>query len=94
MVRPELPQPLIGERATMSDTLAPGPRHPSRLVFVATAAIAGAVGVVTGDIRAFALAFLGSVVLLCAGYALLRRLLGWRPLSFDYLFHLIGVLHP
>ncbi len=78
----------------MSDTVAAGPHHPSRLVFVATAVIASAVGLVTGDIRAFGLAFLGAVVLLCAGYALLRRIFGWRPLSFDKLFHLIGVLHP
>lgn len=78
----------------MSDPVAPGPRHPSRLVFIATAVIASAVGLATGDIRVFALAFFGSVVVLCVSYALLRRLLGWRPLSFDYLFHLIGVLHP
>jgi uncharacterized membrane protein YjjP (DUF1212 family) len=78
----------------MSEPVESGPRHPSRLVFVATAVIASAAGLATGDIRAFVLAFLASVVLLCASYALLRRVLGWRPLSFDDLFHLIGVLHP
>lgn len=46
----------------MSDPVAPGPRHPSRLVFIATAVIASAVGLASGDIRAFALAFFGSIV--------------------------------
>lgn len=78
----------------MSDTVASGPRAPSRLVFVATAVIASAVGLVTGDIRDFMLAVVACAVLLCTGYALLRRLLGWRPLSFDDLFSLVRLLAP
>ncbi|WP_232630955.1 hypothetical protein [Methylobacterium sp. Leaf118] len=78
----------------MSDPIGPGPRHPSRLVFVATAAIAATVGLVTGDIRVFILAGLGAVVLLCAVYALLRRRFGWRPLRVDELVNLVGILHP
>jgi hypothetical protein len=78
----------------MPDAVIPGPRHPSRIVFVATAAIGTAVGLFTGSVLAFTLAILGSVVLLSAGYAILRRLLGWRPLSFDDLFHVIGLMLP
>lgn len=78
----------------MSDLVASGPRAPSRPIFITTVVVASAVGLVTGDIRAFMLAVVACVVLLCAGYAILRHLLGWRPLTFDDLFYLIRLLAP
>ncbi len=71
-----------------------GPRHPNRAIFVSVALFGSAIGIVTADLRAFALAIVLSTLLLCAGYALIRRRLGWQPLSFDYLFALIHVLSP
>jgi hypothetical protein len=78
----------------MSDFLARGPEHPSRLIFVSVAVIATAIGIVTGDIRLFFLTVIGGAVLLCTGYAVIRRRLGWKPLSFDYLFELLRLLSP
>lgn len=78
----------------MSDPIGPGPRYPSLLVFVATAAIAATVGLVTGDIRAFILAGLGAVIVLCTVYALLRRRFGWRHLRVDERVNLVGLLNP
>lgn len=78
----------------MSNILARGPDHPSRLVFVSVALAAIAVGIGTGDIRLFFLAVIGCAVLFCTGYALIRRRFGWKPLSFDYLFELIRLLSP
>ncbi len=78
----------------MADFLARGPEHPSRLIFVSVALIATTIGIVTGDIRLFFLTVIGCTVLSCAGYALIRRWLGWKPLSFDYLFELLRLLSP
>jgi len=78
----------------MSKPIEVGPRHPSRAIFIATVVIAAVVGVVTGRVGAFMLALIGCATVLCAGYALIRRLLGWRPLDFDYLTNFLGILHP
>ncbi|SDM20494.1 hypothetical protein SAMN05216360_101183 [Methylobacterium phyllostachyos] len=78
----------------MSDILARGPEHPSRLIFVSIAVIATVIGIGTGDIRLFFLTVAACTVLLCTGYAVIRRWLGWKPLSFDYLFELLRLLSP
>ena len=78
----------------MSEFLVSGPRQPSRLIFIAVSVVAATVGIVTMDHLSFVLAFFGSMILLCSAYALLRRWLGWRPLSADYLSHLFNVLVP
>jgi|GEM_PF-1257005 len=78
----------------MSDFLARGPEHPSRLIFVSVALAATVIGIGTGDIRLFFLTVIGCTILSCAGYALIRRRLGWKPLSFDYLFELLRLLSP
>lgn len=78
----------------MSDILARGPAHPSRLIFVSVAVLATVVGLGTGDIRLFFLTVVACTVLLCTGYAVIRRRLGWKPLSFDYLFELLRLLSP
>ncbi|AWB22728.1 hypothetical protein DA075_18975 [Methylobacterium currus] len=80
--------------AATSDRVGTGPQHPSRIIFVTTVVVAGAVGLVTGKFLSFVLALVGCAALLCAGYALVRRRLGWKPLDVDYLLHLIGVMHP
>jgi hypothetical protein len=78
----------------MPESVGAGPQHPGRIIVVTTAIVAAVVGLVTGQVAAFMLALIGCAVALCAGYALLRRLLGWKPLTIDDVFHLIGILHP
>lgn len=78
----------------MSDAVSRGPRNPSRLVVVASVVAAAAVGLLTGRVWAFTVALVGCAALLCAGYAVLRRRLGWKPLEADDLLRLIGVMHP
>ena len=78
----------------MSDIPARGPEHPNRLIFVSVALVATAVGIGTGNIRLFFLTVIGCTTVLCAGYGLIRRRLGWKPLSFDYLFELLRLLSP
>ncbi|KMO44244.1 hypothetical protein VQ03_04805 [Methylobacterium tarhaniae] len=78
----------------MSEFAGPGPQHPNRIIFVTTVVVAVSTWLVTGNVLYFMLALVGCAALLCAGYALIRRRLGWKPLDADYLFHLIGVLHP
>ncbi|MDP4025218.1 hypothetical protein Q8W71_21545 [Methylobacterium sp. NEAU 140] len=76
----------------MSDTMARGPRNPSRVIFVVTAVVSVATGLITGDISTFILTVIGSALLLCGTYAVIRRWLGWKPLSFDYLSEMIRLL--
>lgn len=78
----------------MSDFLRTGPQHPSRIIFVTTAIVAAVVGLVTGKALPFMLALVGCAAVLCTGYALIRRRLGWKSLDGEYLFRLIGILHP
>ena len=78
----------------MSEPVRTGPQHPGRIIVVTTAVVAAAVGLVTGQVGAFMLALVGCAVALSAGYALVRRLRGWKPLTIDDVFHLIGILHP
>jgi hypothetical protein len=78
----------------MSDVTTRGPANPSRIIFVATALIGVAVGFGTGDIGWFTLAVVGSAALLCTGYGLFRRRLGWKPLNVDYLADLMRVISP
>ena len=78
----------------MSDSTARGPRNPSRLIFVATALVGIATGFATGDVGAFILAVLICGTVLCTGYALVRRRLGWRPLNGDALFEMVRLLSP
>jgi hypothetical protein len=85
--------PVVARRA-IAAAIARGPRHPSRLIFVSVAFVGSAIGIVTGDFRLFFLAVILSTILLCSGYALIRRRLGWQPLNFDYLFELLRILSP
>ncbi|MCJ2133736.1 hypothetical protein MKK69_06565 [Methylobacterium sp. J-026] len=78
----------------MSDVTTRGPAHPSRIIFGTTALIGIAVGFGTGDIGWFTLAVVGSAILLCTVYGLLRRRLGWRPLNVEYLADLMHVISP
>ncbi len=78
----------------MSDFLRTGPQHPSRIIFLTIVIVAAAVGLVTGRVMPFVLAFVGCTAVLCTGYALVRRRLGWKPLDADYLSSLIFFLHP
>jgi len=78
----------------MSDVTTRGPRDPSKIIFVATALFGIAIGFGTGDIKWFTLAVIGCATLLCGGYALVRRWLGWKPLNGDYLFDLVRVISP
>ncbi|MBE7204606.1 MAG: hypothetical protein INR70_43360 [Parafilimonas terrae] len=78
----------------MSDVTTRGPGHPSRIIFVATSLFGVAVGFASGDLVWFTLAVIGCAAVLCVGYGLIRRRLGWKPLSADYLFDLMRVLGP
>ena len=78
----------------MSDMTTRGPANPSRIIFVTTVLISVAVGFGTGDIRWFMLTVIGSAALLCTGYGLLRRRLGWRPLNVEYLADRMRVISP
>lgn len=78
----------------MSDVVTRGPRNPSRLIFVATALVGAATGIVTGDFWLFTLAVLGTALLLCLSYTLVRRWLGWAPLKVDDLFDMVRLLSP
>ncbi|MCJ2086293.1 hypothetical protein MKK88_09825 [Methylobacterium sp. E-005] len=78
----------------MSDVTTRGPANPSRIIFVATALIGVAVGFGTADIRWFTLAVIASAALLCTGYGLIRRRLGWKPLNVEYLVDLMRVISP
>lgn len=78
----------------MSDMTTRGPRNPSRIIFVTVALFGTAVGFATASLAWFTLAVLGSAALTCAGYGLIRRRLGWKPLSGEYLFNLLHVLSP
>jgi hypothetical protein len=78
----------------MSDVTTRGPRDPSRTIFVTTALFSIAVGFVTRDIAWFMLAVVASATLMCGGYALVRRWLGWKPLDGDCLFDLVRVISP
>ncbi|MEG9529007.1 MAG: hypothetical protein MIL41_25105 [Hyphomicrobiales bacterium] len=78
----------------MSDVTTRGPRDPSKIIFVTTALFSIAVGFGTRDIAWFMLAVVASATLLCGGYALVRRWLGWKPLDGDYLFDLVRVISP
>lgn len=78
----------------MSDVTTRGPGHPSRIIFVTASLSGAAVGFGTGDLKWFTLAVIGCAAVLCTGYGLIRRRLGWKPLSADYLSDLIRVLGP
>ncbi|MCJ2060311.1 hypothetical protein MKL09_27770 [Methylobacterium sp. J-048] len=78
----------------MSDVVTHGPRNPSRLIFIATALVGAATGLITGDFGLFALAVLGCASLLSLSYALVQRHLGWRPLKFGELFDMVWLLSP
>ena len=78
----------------MSDVTTRGPRDPNKIIFVTTALFSIAVGFGTGDIAWFMLAVIASATLMCGGYALARRKLGWKPLDGDYLFDLVRVISP
>ena len=78
----------------MSDMTTRGPRNPSRIIFVTVALFGSTVGFATASLAWFTLAVLGSAALTCAGYGLIRRRLGWKPLSGEYLSNLIYVVIP
>ena len=66
--------------------------------FWASGFLVGALGIAigfgTGNIAWFMLAVIASATLLCGGYALVRRRLGWKPLNGEYLFDLVRVISP
>jgi hypothetical protein len=78
----------------MSDVTTRGPRNPSKIIFLTTALFGIAIGFGTGNIAWFMLAVIASATLLCGGYALVRRRLGWKPLNGEYLFDLVRVISP
>lgn len=78
----------------MSDVTTRGPRNPSQIIFVTVALFGTAVGFATASLVWFTLAVLGSAALTCAGYGLIRRRLGWKPLNGEYLSNLLYVLSP
>ncbi len=78
----------------MSDMTTRGPRNPSQIIFVTVALIGIAVGFATASLVWFTLAVIGSAALTCAGYGLIRRRLGWKPLNGEYLSNLLYVLSP
>ncbi len=80
--------------AATSDRVGTGPQHPSRIIFVTTVVVAGAVGLVTGKFLSFVLALVGCAALLCAATRWSGVDSAGKPLDVDYLLHLIGVMHP
>jgi len=78
----------------MSDIITRGPKNPGRLIFVTTALVGIATGFATGDLGLFAKAVVGCGLLLSLGYVLVRRWLGWTPLTFDDLSAVVQLLSP